>query len=171
MSVPLITLIRPAVAKLAAEHRIPGGPAPEAMLIAIGLQESRFRVRDQIVPGKPPGKIGPATGFWQFERGGGVKGVMSHPASKGPARLMALDAGLDFDANEIWESFAATQGDELACAFARLLLFTDPAALPRLHPDEAEEAWQTYLRCWRPGSPHRETWDAFWNQGLALVLA
>src|SRR5690606_35531315 len=40
------------------------------MLLAIGLQESRFEHRRQIK--------GPARGFWQFERGGGVRGVMTH---------------------------------------------------------------------------------------------
>ena len=38
--------------------------AAKAMLLAIGMQESRLTHRKQIV--------GPAMGLWQFERGGGV---------------------------------------------------------------------------------------------------
>jgi hypothetical protein len=170
MSVPYVTLIRPMVARLAAEHRLPGGAAPEAMLIAIGLQESRFRHRDQVVTGKKPGEIGPATGFWQFERGGGVRGVMQHPASRGPAKLLVLEAGLPFEAEAIWRSFAAPEGDELACAFARLLLFTDPAPLPKPDAWQEEAAWECYLRNWRPGKPHRKSWGPFWAEALGTVL-
>jgi hypothetical protein len=171
VGVPHVTLIRPMVARLAAEHRLPGGAAPEAMLIAIGRQESRFRHRDQVVAGKKPGDIGPATGFWQFERGGGVKGVMAHPASRGPAKLLALEAGLAFEADAIWRSLAGPEDDELACAFARLLLFTDPAPLPKPDQGQEEAAWQCYLRNWRPGKPHRKTWGAFWAEAVGLVLA
>ena len=38
--------------------------AADVLLLAIGLQESRFEHRQQIG--------GPARSFWQFERGGGV---------------------------------------------------------------------------------------------------
>ena len=171
MSIPYETLIRPVVSRLAAEHRIRGGAAAEAMLIAIGLQESRFLHRDQVVTGKKPGTIGPATGFWQFERGGGVRGVMRHPASRGVARLMADDCAIPFDDEAIWTSFTRPEGDELACAFARLLLFTDPAPLPRAAPGEAAAAWDYYIRNWRPGKPHRRTWDGFWAQALESIGA
>lgn len=171
MSVPYVTLIRPVVARLAAEFRLPGGAAAEAMLAAIGLQESRFRHRDQIVKGKPKGTLGPATGFWQFEKGGGVRGVMTHPASRRAARALAEDAGLPWEADAIWRSFAEPAGDELACAFARLLLFTDPAPLPKADPALADAAWDCYLRNWRPGKPHRATWDAFWQEGVRIATA
>jgi hypothetical protein len=171
MDVPYVTLIRPVVARLAAEFRVPGGAAAEAMLIAIGLQESRFIHRDQVVAGKKPGQIGPATGFWQFEKGGGVRGVMRHPASRGPARLMADALGIAFDEAEVWTAFAGPAGDELACTFARLLLFTDPAALPKAALESEEPAWQGYLRNWRPGKPHRKTWGPFWAQAVGIVTA
>lgn len=64
------------------------------MLLAIGLQESRFTFRDQVVPGKAPGQVGPATGFWQFERAGGVAGVMQHPRSAEIARVAADHAAV-----------------------------------------------------------------------------
>ena len=44
-------------------------PEARVMMLAIGLQESRFVHRRQIK--------GPARGFWQFEQGGGVIGVVS----------------------------------------------------------------------------------------------
>ena len=52
--------------------------------------------------------------------------------------------------------------DVLAAAFARLLLWTDPARLPRT--GDADAAWALYLRTWRPGKPHRQTWDALHAQ-------
>jgi hypothetical protein len=57
-------------------------PQARVLLIAIALQESRLTHRDQIVKGKKPGVKGPALGLWQFEKGGGVRGVLRHPASK-----------------------------------------------------------------------------------------
>src|SRR3546814_6857126 len=59
------------------------------MLLAIGLQESRFLHRAQIG--------GPARGYWQFERGG-VHGVLSHHASK--AEAGKLCAALDYAPSE-----------------------------------------------------------------------
>jgi hypothetical protein len=168
MSVPFETLIRPIVAQMAADYRIAGGPAAEAMIIAIGLQESRFAVRDQIVSGKAPGAVGPATGYWQFERGGGVRGVMRHPASRTIAQEMAEAAGVAWDEDAIWRVFTRPEGDELACVFARLLLLTDAQALPAAAVGSEEEAWVYYLRNWRPGKPHRQTWGGFWAQAVGM---
>ena len=57
--------------------------------------------------------------------------------------------------------------DILAAAAARLLLFTDPRRLPALGDDR--EAWNLYLRNWRPGKPHRTTWPSLYAQALAFV--
>ncbi|SDD04775.1 hypothetical protein SAMN04487779_100436 [Belnapia rosea] len=167
MAVPYNTLIKPVVARLAAEFRIAGGEPAEALLIAIGLQESGFATRDQIDAG--PQVIGPATGFWQFERGGGVRGVLRHPASRAPARLLTMETGTAVEEDAVWRLFATPQGDELACAFARLLLFTDPVALPAPVPAAEEEAWLCYLRNWRPGKPRREHWGPFWRDACNRV--
>src|SRR5690554_6652716 len=54
--------------------------SPEAvvMLLAIGLQESRFQHRRQLV-GSPPRPVGPAKSFWQAEQGGGmVRGLLRY---------------------------------------------------------------------------------------------
>ena len=45
-------------------------PAAIAMLLTIGLQESKFIYRRQVG--------GPARGFYQFEQMGGVAGVLHH---------------------------------------------------------------------------------------------
>jgi hypothetical protein len=122
-------------------------------MLAIGLQESRFTARRQhpIRPGMP---YGPANGFWQFERGGGVKGVLLHRASRDYARIVCDARGVNSDARSVWEALA--EDDVLAAAFSRLLLFTDPKPLPAIGAEYA--AWQYYLRNWRPGKPHRQTW-------------
>lgn len=119
-----------------------------AMLMAIGLQESRFLHRRQVG--------GPARGFWQFEAGGGVRGVLEHQATRplvGP--ILQL---LRYEPHEVYDALA--DNDVLAAVFARLLLWTHPGPLPR----DATGAWGYYLAIWRPGKPHRETWDALYAE-------
>lgn len=129
------------------------------MLYAIGLQESRFTYRYQILGGND-GKVarkGPARGFWQFEQGGALPGLMSLPHTKEHARTVCSALGVPFDSQAIWSAFE--NNDELAAAFARLLIYSDPKPLPSL--SETDAAWDYYIRCWRPGKPHRKTWNAF----------
>ena len=133
-----------------------GGEATQ-MLLAIGLQESRFLHRRQIG--------GPARGFWQFEKGGGVIGVLTHPASKQHARNVCTRYDIGWDSGEVYRELV--DNDVLAAAFARLLLYTDPAPLPAL--GDVEGAWLYYLRNWRPGKPHRWSWDGLYRQALAFV--
>lgn len=123
-------------------------PAARTMLLAIAYQESAMRHRRQIG--------GPARGYWQFESGGGVRGVLQHPASK-PHIQSVLDS-LDYDpASTTAECYALIEhNDTLAAAFARLLLWTDAASLP----SDADAAWALYLRTWRPGKPHPGKWSA-----------
>ncbi len=132
-------------------------PASRAMLWAIGRQESRFVHRRQVG--------GPARGFWQFEKGGGVKGVLTHPASKKHAAALCKERGVEATAAAVYP--ALEKDDILAAGFARLLLFTDPAPLPAPKAGNAQTAWAYYLRNWRPGKPHRHTWDTFWKEAVA----
>jgi hypothetical protein len=132
-------------------------PEARTMLLAIGLQESRFDHRHQIG--------GPARGFFQFERGGGVRGVLNHHASKQHAIVACRGLRYyDMADNAIYS--AIEHNDTLACVFARLLLWT----LPQRLPTTAEDGWAQYLDAWRPGKPHPETWPAFYEQA-ALVCA
>ena len=127
----------------------------EVLLLAIGLQESRLIHRRQLI--ERNGQllpIGPAMGLLQFERGGGVKGVMEHPASRYWAHSLCEKRGVPFHQTRVWE--ALQRDDVLAFGFGRLLLFTDPRRLPEIGNIRA--AWQYYLRNWRPGKPHIKTW-------------
>ena len=135
--------------------------AARVMLLAIGLQESRFTARRQLV-GNPPRPVGPAKGYWQFERGGGCAGVVHHAASQYWAAQVCRARGVAFTSHAIWN--AIEHDDVLAAAAARLLLFTDPRRLPEVG-DEAS-AWRLYIRTWRPGKPHRSTWPALYDQAV-----
>ncbi|MDP3978318.1 MAG: hypothetical protein Q8P85_10060 [Pseudomonas sp.] len=135
-------------------------PQAEVMLLAIGLQESRFTHRRQVK--------GPARSYWQAERGGGmVHGVLRHPLTRDIA-VTVCDARDVQPVNEAVH-VAIEHDDVLAAALARLLLWTDPFALPELGDEHG--AWDLYLRTWRPGKPHRQTWDALYAQALAAVTA
>jgi hypothetical protein len=131
-------------------------PQARVMMLAIGLQESRFTARLQM-------DMGPAMGFWQFERGGGVKGVLNHTTSAAKARTLCTVRSVTPDPMSAW--LALENDDVLAAGFARLLLLTDPRALPSV--TDAQGAWDCYLHNWCPGKPHRDTWDAFHAQAVA----
>lgn len=141
--------ILPALALLPARMN---SPAAVALLLAIGLQESRLTHRRQIG--------GPARGLWQFERGGGVRGVLEHPSSKALAAAVCEARGVEPIAGRVYD--ALEDDDVLAAAFARLLLWTDPKPLPAMGDTQA--GWDCYIRTWRPGKPHRRTWDALYAQ-------
>ena len=163
----LTTVIDPTLALLAQEG-IPASDKARAMLVAIGLQESRLKERRQLV-GKPPRPVGPAMGLWQFEQGGGVKGVLTHKASRAIAEKYALLRVGSIELKKVWEALECD--DVLACIFARLLLWTDPKAIPDARPENEEAAWQVYLGNWRPGKPHRQTWSGYWQAAIKAVEA
>lgn len=124
------------------------------LMITIGFQESRFLYRRQI--------RGPARGFWQFEDGG-VKGVLEHPASAEFAKSICAQRGVAPAPRDV--HVAIENDDVLAAAFARLLLWTDRRSMPT----EPDRAWQYYVFNWRPGKPHRDTWDGFYAQAEKYV--
>lgn len=134
-------------------------PEAVAMLVAIGLQESKFAHRRQ-------GGGGPARGFWQFERGGGVRGVMTHPSTRASLNdaLKALSfesqIGRSIELHEVVE-----HNDTVACIFARLLLWTLPADLPTC--DQPEVGWNQYLAAWRPGEPRHDSWPTHYTTAWA----
>ena len=125
----------------------------EVMMLSIGLQESAFEHRAQVLNG---GGKGAARGFWQFERGGGVKGVMEHHTTTGHAHRLCAELNVPWDAALIWARLETD--DLLACGFARLLLYTDPKPLPQVR--DVDGGWAYYERNWRPGRPHPEKWAA-----------
>lgn len=128
-------------------------PRARIMLLGIGLQESRFTERRQLV-GSPPRPTGPAKSFWQAEIGGGmVRGVRLHVATASLAASLYRARGVAANDVAIWN--AIEQDDVLAAGLARLLLWSEPAALPV--PADEEGAWLLYLRAWRPGAWARGT--------------
>lgn len=131
------------------------GQDAERLLLAIGLQESGFMYRKQI--------SGPARGFWQFEKAGGIKGVLNHPATKQLAREVVRYCGIPVNEESVYSVLA--ENDILAAAFARLLLWTDPQPLPTTE----QEAWECYLRTWRPGKPRPEHWPENWKKSLEII--
>jgi hypothetical protein len=139
--------------------------AARVMLLAIGLQESRLKYRAQKTSN--PYVKGPARGLWQFERGGGVVGVTTHNATRELARDVCKARAVPFDSILIHTKLEFD--DILAAAFARLLLWTDSKPLPGVDASH-DEAWDYYMRNWRPGKPHRETWDEFHQQARAQVM-
>jgi len=133
-------------------------------LYAIGLQESRFEHRYQL-PRKPGGPKGPARGFWQFERGGAVTGVLEHAATRQLAEHVCTLRGVEATPNAVW--LAIEHDDVLAACFARLNMWWSPHALPPI--GDAQAAWEEYIFTWRPGDPHRRTWDAFYAEAVAAA--
>lgn len=131
--------------------------AATVLLLAIGLQESRFQHRQQIG--------GPARSFWQFEKGGGVRGVLRHPATAKHAQAVCVLRGIAPTEDAVYQRML--DDDLLGCAFARLLLYSDPRELPA--PGAVNASWDYYIRNWRPGKPHRQTWDALYSEAMQAV--
>lgn len=130
------------------------GRNAERLLVAIALQESALRYRAQVG--------GPARSWWQFERGG-VRGVLVHKTSVDMAREVCASLGYQ-PADSIVQP-AMEHNDILACAMARLLLWTDAHALP----DTPADGWAYYQRNWRPGKPHPEKWGDHWRTASEAV--
>ncbi len=155
---------------LAVRHVVPAAMAvlprhldsleARAMLIAIGLQESRFLYRRQT-------NFGPARGFWQFEKNG-IRGVSKHSLTMGhlhaALREMRYESLIGQTANL---HYAIEDNDVLAAVFARLLLWTVPKPLPGRN--DALAGWDQYLAGWRPGAPHADTWEAHYNEAWDRV--
>ncbi len=152
---------------LPAAFRVMGGSydsrEARAMLLAIGLQESRFLYRAQV--------RGPARGFWQFERSG-ASGVLTHPSSSAPAleamaALKYAQAGESIRDTAVRMHAVLEHNDVLAAVFARLLLWTLPDPLPGKNSPNL--AWGQYSSAWRPGAPRPETWAAFYAEAWERV--
>ncbi|MEX0297245.1 hypothetical protein AAH995_28740 [Pseudomonas putida] len=105
------------------------------MLLSSGLQESRLIHRRQIG--------GPAQGLWQFEKDGRVRGVLEHSITQALARSVCQARGVPVTNAAVYA--VLEHDDVLAAAFARLLLWTDPAPLPAVV--EVQQAAPADLGC------------------------
>lgn len=140
------------------------------LLLTVQLQEAPNQEQKQIG--------GPAVGTYQFERGGGIAGVLRHDASRRLAVAVCQALGVPPTVDGVATALQNTN-DTLDAALARLLLWTDRPALPAL--GDVEGAFQAYLRVWRPGAYHRgteavrlklrEKWSRNYAKALAQVTA
>lgn len=153
----LITVIDPGLTNL----NDLGGPAvttPAArFMLAIALTESGpgLIARYQNSPSSSPG---PARGFWQFEQSGGVAGVIAHASTAALAQALCDTCTVQCQAPAVWRALEGH--DVLAAGFARLLITTEPRALPT----DPDEAYDQYLNLWRPGKPCAiGTWYTNWQ--------
>lgn len=132
-------------------------PAARVMLLAIGLQESGFRARQQA-------NNGPAHGFWQFELGG-VRGALGHPSVKDISAAFCAACHVAYAPIPVYADLVIN--DILAAGMARLLLYTDALALPAM--TDVRGGWEYYYRNWRPGKPRPSDWDANHSAAYAAV--
>ncbi len=159
---PDLAFARDKIVRQTYREVLPGkfdSPEATVLLLAIGLQESRFQHREQVG--------GPARSFWQFERGGGVIGVLTHPATGRHAQAACILRSTAPTKEAVYARML--DDDLLGCAFARLLLYSDPHPLPAL--GHADAAWDYYQRNWRPGKPHPQSWSGLYSQALAAASA
>lgn len=130
------------------------------LLYATSRQENPQRLAQQVG--------GPAVGDYQFEKGGGVKGVMTHASVAELTEAVCAARKVTFDAGSIYQALKTDA--VLAAALARLLYYTDPKQLPYAGDELA--AWQLYLRTWRPGAYKRtpEELHAKWKKSYADAM-
>ena len=152
----LSRVIRPAFSLLPSPLR---SASAEVEVLAIMGQESNLAHREQVG--------GPAHGLAQFEKAGGVRGVLKHRASAGYARTLCEHFGVPVTEAAVY--WALVENDELAAGFARLLLWTDPLRLPVISDEQG--AWDCYVRNWRPGKPHRDRWGEHYAAAVRAVAA
>lgn len=150
MAAVLAEALDPALAylpeRMGSDHSLPSSAAVRVQCLATGEQESEYLVREQY-------GNGPARGFTQMEQGGGVKGVLTHPASRDQAAILCNIRQVVPTTGAVWSALA--DDDILAMGLTRLLYWTDPKPMPQL--GDVEGAWQLYLRTWRPGAYDRGT--------------
>lgn len=127
------------------------------LMLAIGVQESGFATRAQA-------DDGPAHGWWQFEKTGGVRGVLKNPHSTGAAAALCSACNVAPTEADVYD--ALLNDDILAAGFARLLLWCDPAPLPALGDSAA--AWSYYLRTWTPGMARPSAWPGNYINAVQL---
>jgi hypothetical protein len=146
--------IIPALAELA-RCGIPDTIDARRFVLAIALQESSLAHRRQVLTGGI--ENGPAASFWQFEAGGGCKGVLTHYLVATTMRKVCVDFNVDPTPTGLWE--AMRYHDIVAAIAARLLVYTLPGKLPTT----AADGWAQYTAAWRPGKPHPEKWQSCWD--------
>ena len=142
-------------------------PQRRVMMIAIAGQESGDWLQTRQIAFYRDGKpvYGKANGVTQFEENGAVKAVLQHVSTSIEAKAVCLRRGVAPLPGDAWRAMAVDQPFNLA--FAALLLYSDRAPLPAL--GDVEGALAYYLRNWRPGKPHPDTWRFYYLAALEFV--
>lgn len=166
------TIMVPAARWAGAAAGLPRSGASDGFLLAVAGQEALWKHRAQVSTGLD---VGPARSFWQFERAGGVAGVLGHASSRVKALALCDAALVAPTPAAVWRALEGH--DALAYGFARLLAWTDPSAIP---VDE-EPAFGFYLRTWRPGAwtngtpagrrALRAKWHDRWIEAQVALIA
>lgn len=156
----LLAAIVAAHAELAA-FGIPDNAQARTMSLAIALQESRANRRRQV--GASGLEDGPAVSFWQFEKGGGVRGVLTHPSAAPVMFKICAMFNIDPTEQGLWD--AMRYNDIVAACAARLLFYVLPDPLPT----SAALGWEQYTKAWRPGKPKPDTWVDAWKTAELTV--
>lgn len=156
----LKTAIIPALAELE-PFGIKDSPEARRFMLAISMQESGLTHRRQVSSGGQ--ELGAAAGFFQFEMGGGCKGVLAHPLTGPIMHDLCSAFNIVPEPLPLWE--AIRYQDIMASVCARLLIRTLPDSLPLT----AEDGWKQYVNAWRPGKPRPESWQANWATADAVV--
>lgn len=123
-------------------------------MIAIPWQESRIKHRKQIG--------GPAISYAQFEHIAVVE-VLTNDYTRDDARRLCQ--ALDVLPNSRVVHQAMQYCDVLAAGFTRLLLWLHPHPLPTTEL----AGWRYYIRQWKPGKPHEESWAEAWATAQGVV--
>ena len=153
----LTNIIQPGLQFL---HELGGPPVvldAQRFMLCIALTESgpQLNARYQGSPAVTPG---PARGWWQFEQGGGVVGVLNHNSCKTLAANVCTACSVVAQPGAVWRAIEGY--DDLAAAFARMLIMTTPKPLPT----DADGGYLQYLELWRPGKPcSSATWNTNWD--------
>jgi hypothetical protein len=92
--------IIPALTELA-RCGIPDTAEARRFVLAIALQESGLAHRRQLLGG---GEGGPAASFWQFEPGGGCRGVLTHYLVAQTMRNLCTEFNIDPTPQGLWEA-------------------------------------------------------------------
>lgn len=128
----------------------------ERMMLAIGIQESGFRHRRQVVSTY---EYGPARGWWQFERPGVAEALSDDRHD------LVMRLGLPADLRKLHEIIEWSEIGATVCA--RLLLWGEPEPLPS--PEACDEGWRQYINRWKPGKPDAQRWDRAWDQACKII--
>lgn len=137
-----------------------------AIMLAIGFQESDFNTRVQLSVSSGRVFDGPARSYWQFESGGGIRGVLTHRSTEAHAISVCRARGVNPVSSDVWARMR--EDDVLGACFARLLLWSSPYSLP--NESEVDLAWRLYSKeLWRPGDPHPSKWADNYAEGWRLA--